>query len=613
MRDEAKQSPLFIIEEVDDIFSGKDILALNTILTLSPADLTVYHDVQNIGELHYLANTMNELVQANLEPLSVDVKMLWQVLGHLDTLLGILASLVDIVSPNGGTNDESIDNEGAKRRFNVFFGEVLDSDENLSVWENQLDLLSKMSGESYRDVASAIIKTKESTDFFNTYTEVKEYADIIFGLTNRYGLDFVDTMDKLALALSDGTLNVSEMNDAFASSPAAIDWLQELLGDSYPKPGKNMSTEFFADKILNLPQDGALYGILEQMPTYYDESALDPFSALRMDGTSTTSLGIQNPFTLLTTQTDNAYTAAQVLLDGKDDARVELQDTFHHGVQRQTDTFSVFHRGMQGVYTQWYQEQSGQFTGFSHGLQNAFFQGNQQLSGSLESMLSMSSGMQTDMFAFLSGLFSAFNILNDIRDSVVAHIVNPFIELVNSGIALVNRLFKTDISPLQQVQGNEEAMAPMQWFAQYFADKAMQSESAYQEALLAAQTSGSVTAAPQVLFENLLQSGAMVDPVVLENTADGVFSLVDVGNIGNGLSSKHWDAEQRERQLYVSDEQVYRLQLLDAVNTASAEENQPVQLTVNATANIYKDSDADSFVESLIDQMMSALSGRSSR
>ena len=105
----------------------------------------------------------------------------------------------------------------------------------------------------------------------------------------------------------------------------------------------------------------------------------------------------------------------------------------------------------------------------------------------------------------------------------------------------------------------------------------------------------------------------MVDPVVLENTADGVFSLVDVGNIGNGLSSKHWDTEQRERQLYVSDEQVYRLQLLDAVNMASAEENQPVQLTVNATANIYKDSDADSFVESLIDQMMAALSGRSSR
>lgn len=582
------------MQQFTDLFLQRDeMLATQTMQSLQAWEPQEFDDSQILGGMERLISVVaanGAGSGASSMPLGISIGSIIKIIEVLANVFSVLGGAQGLF---GGTGEASFYEKTTDySNINTLIGNVIGPDSEVSIDDiiTQLSGLSAMAQLDYTQTAQAVLKLMESTDAFASMTETGNFATNLFLLANRYGLDFLDVMDQLAIAMYDGVLAAEEMETIFGSAPAVFKWLQGTTGYDHIdalENGSNISAEAFSYGILNAAEERI--DILRQAPVDYDLtdtldqailpyadtffSPIEVFLNVLAEEISAGDMGLFDFFSTI------KYSIMTLLMIEAvrffDMISSSLGLNMGSGVEMEPMSFST--------------------------SPNAFMQ------------TTGISDFRSDLYGFLSGMFSFVGVLQSIQSFVVDNIVNPLIGLVNTGISLVNRLFKTDISPLQQVQGNEEAMAPMQWFAQYFADKAMQSESAYQEALLAAQTSGSVTAAPQVLFENLLQSGAMVDPVVLENTADGVFSLVDVGNIGNGLSSKHWDAEQRERQLYVSDEQVYRLQLLDAVNTASAEENQPVQLTVNATANIYKDSDADSFVESLIDQMMAALSGRSSR
>lgn len=590
------------MQQFTDLLLQRDeMLATQTMQSLQAWEPQAFDDSQILGGMERLIS----VVSANGAGSGVSSMPLGISIGSIIKIIEILASVFSVLGGAqglfGGAGEASFYEKTTEySNINTLIGNVIGSDSEESIDDiiTQLTELSAMAQLDYTPTAQAVLKLMESTDAFASMTETGNFATNLFLLANRYGLDFLDVMDQLAIAMYDGVLAAEEMETIFGSAPAAMRWLKDTIGSDHIdalENGSNISAEAFSYGILNAADDRI--DILRQAPVDYDLSdAMDHYYIQSMEPVNMILEWVLNGIAswLAKTSTDAA------MGNPPNDLRSQILD--QNDSQTSEEHTSSF-----------VEEQSYKADAF--GPDSAIFYMNdlQNTEMNFSGLSVWFSDVRSDLYGFLTGMFSVVGVLQSIQSFVVDNIVNPLIGLVNTGISLVNRLFKTDISPLEQVLVNEEAMAPVQWFAQYFADKAMQSESAYQEALLAAQTSGSVTAAPQVLFENLLQSGAMVDPVVLENTADGVFSLVDVGNIGNGLSSKHWDAEQRERQLYVSDEQVYRLQLLDAVNTASAEENQPVQLTVNATANIYKDSDADSFVESLIDQMMAALSGRSSR
>ena len=590
------------MQQFTDLFLQRDeMLATQTMQSLQAWEPQAFDDSQILGGMERLIS----VVSANGAGSGVASMPLGISIGSIIKIIEVLASVFSVLGGAqglfGGTGEASFYEKTTDySNINTLIGNVIGPDSEVSIDDiiTQLNGLSAMAQLDYTQTAQAVLKLMESTDAFASMTETGNFATNLFLLANRYGLDFLDVMDQLAIAMYDGVLAAEEMETIFGSAPAAMRWLKDTIGYDHIdalENGSSISAEAFSYGILNAAEERI--DILRQAPVDYDLSdtvdhGLRQYIAPWQSKAEDILNGLASWIAGNSTEVVSGFHFAQFW------AWMSAQNNF----QSPAEHMSPFREKKS--------YQSGAF-----GTDGAIFYMNdlQNTEKNFSDLSVWFSDVRSELYGFLSGMFSVVGVLQSIQSFVVDNIVNPLIGLVNTGISLVNRLFKTDISPLQQVQGNEEAMAPVQWFAQYFADKAMQSESAYQEALLAAQTSGSVTAAPQVLFENLLQSGAMVDPVVLENTADGVFSLVDVGNIGNGLSSKHWDAEQRERQLYVSDEQVYRLQLLDAVNTASAEENQPVQLTVNATANIYKDSDADSFVESLIDQMMAALAGRSSR
>lgn len=561
-------------------------------LAVQVQELPVFDDSGITDRIDEVTTAISELGGADdltIQPV-VTAEAAISVAGLVIDALSIGDSVLSGVTEGTSGEDSWFEQIDAYNRSNALLNRLKNQEENFGALHAELFALSNQSGVSYADAAQTVIKLLDSTNAFSSAGDAIDFSEQIYKLSNRYGLDYLTTMDQLAIAMADGEMTVKEIEKIFGSAPGAIRWMGDVYSE-YIRDNQNSSS---TDKQLSA---NAFADAMQDIPSNFAEELEATLSyANTWESFKNSLLLIFKPLI------DFLGAAAQ-------------------WVNEHQEELSLIAGYFAEIVMSFFPDFNGNFASTVQSLQGAF----QYFAAMLirwlaEAYVGISSWLsyiRFRLYSFLAGLFSFATILASIYYAVVQYVVNPVIRILNSILSSLHDVgLLKEFTLIPELYVSEDIVDVVSGLAESYGEKAINESIQYFDNRNERQEILNDIAGWQEQLIQGINEGNTDTSGYLLNMIGGIASLFGVGKDIEIQLPDFTTWENGNAALTTENEVI--IELSPSLIAASDAEQQQVQqemihMTVNPTANIYSKTDETAFIEKMIEQMQMALSGRSSR